>query len=115
MGRFKNWLIWKMGCVPKERHDEVLEEMATYRATVLKVAEFDLQQQRMKILPVFARINLNQLQGRPEATPEYIERELERLIFEQICTFITYKNDGSYLTAQIDVVDRREPYGKNNS
>lgn len=115
MGRFKSWLIHKLGCVPKDRHDEVLEQMAKHRATLLKLEKYDLQQLRMKVLPVFARVNLNQLQGRPEATPEYIERELERMIFKQIVGFITYKNDGSYLTAHIDVVDRREPYGKNNS
>ena len=110
--RIRNWLIRKLGGVPRDTYENVVEIANRHQHGLLK-----LQQEQRRIIPVFARVDTYRLQGRPEATPDYIERELVRLISEQLFSsnLVSLENEERAIKARIDVVDRRRPYGGHNS
>lgn len=111
--KFRNWLIRKLGGVPRDTYENVVEIANRHQH---EVKWLELKQKRMNIVPVFARVNTNRLQGR-SVPPDYAERELARMIANQLfsCGFLSFKNGDGEITAMIEVVDRRQPYGGHNS
>lgn len=109
--RIKNWLIRKLGGVPRDAFDEAVDIASKARCECVKL----ISEQR-KTVPVFARVNTDRLQGR-SVPPYYVEMELARMISNQLfaCNFLSFESRDGETTAMIEVVDRRQPYGGHNS
>lgn len=111
--KLRNWLIRKLGGVPRDTYENAVEIANRHQH---EVEGLKLEQRRMNIVPVFARIKTDRLQGR-SVPPDYVERELARMISNQLFAynFLSIENRDGETTAMIEVVDRRQPYGGHNS
>lgn len=109
--KLRNWLIRKLGGVPRDTFYEAVDIASETRCECVRL----ISEQR-KTVPVFARVNTDRLQGR-SVPPDYAERKLARMIANQLfsCNFLSFENGDGEITAMIEVVDRRQPYGGHNS
>ena len=56
--RIRNWLIRKLGGVPRDTYEKAVEIANRHQHGLLK-----LQQEQRRIIPVFARVDTYRLQG----------------------------------------------------
>ena len=112
--KLRNWLIRKLGGVPRDTYENVVEIANRHQH---EVEGLKLNQQQMHIIPLYVRIEKNAILGRYQMTPENVQRTITDKIAEYLtaCSFITITEDERGIFGKLEIVDRRQPYGGNHS
>lgn len=112
--RIKNWLIRKLGGVPRDTYENAVEIANRHQH---EVEGLKLEQQQMHIVPLYVRIEKSSILGRFQITPENLQKRMTDKIAEYLTaySFITVEEDDRAITGKLEIVERRRPYGGHNS